>query len=273
MPAETLFDQELLKANRRRALKMAKSGADFLLRAVIEDLETRVSAIQRDFSRVALLDPIGIEDFSSLRRSGKFGEIVPIVLEGRTPEIHAGAFDCAVSLLGLQTVDDIPGTLFTIRSLLKPDGLFIAAMLGGGTLSELRNALIAAETGLYGGASARVVPFADIRDAGTLLQRAGFALPVADAEEVKVRYANLFDLMHDLRAMGAANPLLARSLKPVSRSFFVSAAETYAELYGDPDGRIRATFNILWLSGWAPHGSQQRPARRGSATRSFKDVL
>lgn len=252
---------------------MAKPGADFLLRAVIDDLEIRVSAVQRDFGRVAIVDPVGIEDFSAIQHSGKFGEIVPIVLEERMPEIHTGAFDCAVSLLSLQTIDDVPGALLAIRSLLKPDGLFIASMLGGGTLNELRNSLIAAETGLYGGASARVIPFTDIRDAGAMLQRGGFALPVADADEVKVRYANLFDLMRDLRAMGAANPLLNRSRKPVSRGFFLNAAETYARLHSDPDGRIRTTFNILWLSGWAPHSSQQQAARPGSATRSLKDVL
>jgi SAM-dependent methyltransferase len=270
---EPLFDGELLKANRRRALKIAKPGADFLLRAVMDDLEIRLSAIGRSFDRVALTDPIGIEDFSRLRTSGKFGETVPVSLGFPMESAPDDGFGCAVSLLSLQTVDDVAGALIAVRRLLKPDGLFIGALLGGGTLAELRHALIAAEGSLYGGASARVIPFADVRDGGALLQRAGLALPVADVETLVVRYANLFDLMHDLRAMGAANPLLARSRKPVSRDFFRMAAEIYAEQFGDPDGRIRATFNIVWLSGWAPHASQQKPAKPGSAQTALKDVL
>ena len=173
-----------------------------------------------------------------------------------------------MSLLSLQEANDLPGALIQIRRALRPDGLFLGAIAGGGTLAELRESLLAAETELYGGASPRVAPFTDVRDAGALLQRAGFALPVADVETVTVRYASMFGLLRDLRAMGASNALVARTRRP-SRRLFARAAEIYAERFADPDGRIRATFAIVWMSGWAPHASQQKPLKPGSATVSL----
>jgi hypothetical protein len=156
---------------------------------------------------------------------------------------------------------------------LRPDGLFLGAMAGSGTLAELRECLIAAETELTGGAAPRVSPFTDVRDAGALLQRAGFALPVADVESLTVRYATMFGLMADLRAMGATNTLLDRSHVPATRRLFARAAELYADRFSDSDGRVRATFNILWLSGWAPHASQQKPLARGTGKVSLAEAL
>jgi hypothetical protein len=155
----------------------------------------------------------------------------------------------------------------------EADGLFLAALAGGRTLSELRESLFEAETQLRGGASPRVLPTVEVRDIGGLLQRAGFALPVADRDILTVRYDSAFRLFADLKAMGATNPLVDRDRRPVSRSFLLRTAEIYAERFSDPDGRVRATFEIVSVSGWAPHESQQKPARRGSAQVSLADVL
>lgn len=181
--------------------------------------------------------------------------------------------DLVVSLMALHEFNDVPGMLAQIQRVLKSDGLFLAAFVGGGTLNELRESLLAAETELTGGASARVYPFMDVRDAGALLQRAGFALPLSDVETVIVRYTTAADLMHDLRAMGASNALVQRSRKPFTKRLLQRTSELYAERHADDDGRIRATFNIIWVSGWAPHTSQQQPLKPGSATVSLADAL
>jgi SAM-dependent methyltransferase len=183
------------------------------------------------------------------------------------------SINLAVSPLSLHLTNDTPGVFVQIRRALRPDGLFLAAIPGSDTLQELRDVLLQTEIEMTGGASPRVIPFADIRDIGALLQRAGFALPVTDKETYTVRYDSLFPLMKDLRAMGMANPLSARSRKPLTRAFFVRAAELYAERYADPDGRIRATFSIIYLSGWAPHESQQKPLKPGSAKVRLADAL
>src|ERR1700691_3245789 len=182
-------------------------------------------------------------------------------------------FDLVVSALTLQFVNDLPGVLVQIRRALKPDGLFLAALLGGDTLAELRHSFAAAESEVEGGASPRVAPFADLRELGALLQRAGFALPVTDVDRVTVRYDTVFGLMHDLRRMGATNALLARRRTPLRRATLVRMAEIYAERFADNDGRVRATFEIVWLSGWAPHPDQQKPLKPGSAKTRLADVL
>ena len=181
--------------------------------------------------------------------------------------------DLIVSALALQNANDLPGALVQIRRALAPDGLFLGCLLGGRTLHELRSVLTEAETSIRGGASPRVYPFADIRDMGGLLQRAGLALPVADSEQLTVRYPDLFVLMTDLRAMGASSALVARDRRPGPRSMFLEAARLYAERFADADGRIRATFEIISVSGWAPHDSQQKPARRGSGRVSLVEAL
>ena len=173
------------------------------------------------------------------------------------------SLDLVVSALALQFVNDLPGTLIQIRRALKPDGLFLAAMIGGDSLAELREAFAQAEAEVEGGVSPRVAPFADLRDLGALLQRAGFALPVTDVDRVTVRYASPLALMHDLRRMGAGNALSERRRTPLRRATLRRVLEIYAERFADPDGRIRATFEIVWLSGWAPHESQQQPLRAG----------
>ncbi len=178
-----------------------------------------------------------------------------------------------MSALALQFTNDLPGALIQIRRALRPDGLLLAALIGGATLTELRQSLAAAEAEIEDGVSPRVAPFIDVREMGGLLQRAGFALPVTDVDRVTVRYASPFDLMHDLRRMGASNPLMERRRRPLRRATLSRMVEIYGERFGDPDGRIRATFEIVWLSGWAPHASQQQPLKPGSARTRLADAL
>jgi SAM-dependent methyltransferase len=187
--------------------------------------------------------------------------------------VAAGTLDLVVSALALQFVNDLPGALVQVRRALKPDGLLLAALLGGDTLTELRQAFAAAESEVEGGISPRIAPFADIRDLGGLLQRAGFALPVVDSERITVRYDTVFALMHDLRRMGATNALNERRRQPLRRATLMRMAEIYGERFGDPDGRLRATFEVIWLSGWAPHESQQKPLKPGSARARLADAL
>jgi SAM-dependent methyltransferase len=185
----------------------------------------------------------------------------------------AGSLDLVTSALALQFVNDLPGTLIQIRRALKPDGLLLAALVGGESLAELREAIAAAESEIEGGISPRVAPFADVRELGALLQRAGFALPVVDNERLVVRYDSVFALMRDLRRMGATNVLRERRRKPLKRTTLQAMAQIYARRFSDPDGRLRASFDIIWLSGWAPHESQQKPLKPGSAVQRLADAL
>ncbi|MDU6243738.1 MAG: SAM-dependent methyltransferase [Bradyrhizobium sp.] len=192
--------------------------------------------------------------------------------QGQPAERHPSD-DEPLSALAFQFVNDLPGVLAQIRRALRPDGLLLAAMIGGDTLTELRQSFAAAEAECEGGVSPRVAPFADLRDIGGLLQRAGFALPVTDVDRVVVRYASAFGLMHDLRRMGAANSLVERRRTPLRRATLLRMAEIYSERFADADGRIRATFDIIWISGWAPHESQQKPLKPGSATASLEAAV
>ncbi|MCR4267952.1 methyltransferase domain-containing protein [Nitratireductor sp. ZSWI3] len=282
---EPLFDPHLLIARKKRALQRGDAGADFLMQRAAADLSERLATVERRFDKAAALFCLTGDAAAALRESGKVGDVVrieadPLFLDGEgvvappeTLPLEAASLDLAVSLLTLHETNDTPGLLAQIRRSLKPDGLFLGAMAGAGTLQELRQSLLEAETEISHGAAPRVSPFADVRDVGGLLQRAGFALPVADIESLTVRYATMFDLMRDLRAMGATNALQARSLRPATRALFLRAAQIYAERFSDPDGRIRATFNFVWMSGWAPHASQQKPLAPGSAKMSLKDAL
>lgn len=184
-----------------------------------------------------------------------------------------GSLDLVVSTLALHWVNDVIGALIQIRRALKPDGLFIGAFLGGATLTELRQSLMAAEGEILGGAGSRVSPFADASDAAGLLQRAGFALPVADVDRVTVRYAHPLKLLADLRRMGETNVLAERHPHGLSRALLARTFEIYAEKFADPDGRYPATFEILTLTGWAPHESQQKPLKPGSAKMRLADAL
>ena len=204
---------------------------------------------------------------------GMLGVQFVVAADEETLPFRDASLDLVVSALALQFVNDLPGTLIQIRRALKPDGLLLAALAGGDTLTELRQAFAAAEAEVEDGISPRVVPFSDVRDMGALLQRAGFALPVTDVDRVTARYASPISLMHDLRRMGATNALLERSRRPLKRATLTRMTEIYAERFADRDGRIRATFEIVWLSGWAPHASQQKPLAPGSARQRLADVL
>jgi SAM-dependent methyltransferase len=196
-----------------------------------------------------------------------------LVMDDELPPFADGSIDLVVSALSLQWVNDLPGALAQVRRALRPDGLFLATFVGGDSLTELRESFLTAEAELTGGATPRVAPFADVRDLGGLLQRAGFALPVTDQDRLTLRYATPLDLMRDLKAMGAGNVLRERSRRPLRRSVLSRAMEIYADRASDPDGRVRATITLVSMSGWAPHESQQRPLRPGSAKVRLADVL
>lgn len=275
-----LFDRDLLA---RHLARRPPGSTDFVTGLVKDDLAERLISVTRGFERALIMAPDarplplhgrsreGVFDFA--RASTVIAAPGAIRVDPEALDLPREDYDLIVSLLDLQIVNDVPGFLARARAHLRPDGLFLAAAIGGDTLTELRRAMLAAETQLTGGAFARIAPFIPLADAAGLLQRAGFAMPVADVETHLVRYDNAVALMQDLKMLGASNPLAERPAKPVTRGLVTAVAETYAETSADPDGRIRATLDILWLSGWAPHEGQQKPARRGSATVSLARVL
>jgi SAM-dependent methyltransferase len=281
-----IFDRRLLRMRRRRAVAM--SPATFLLDRVADDITDRLATVLRRFDLAVDLGTPGEAVHLALAGLESIGAIVATDADAERLVAHRGlgvaadeellpfrdgALDLVVSALSLQFANDLPGTLIQIRRALKPDGLFLAALLGGETLTELRQSFAAAESEVEAGASPHVAPFADLRELGALLQRAGFALPVADVERVTVRYATAFALMHDLRRMGATNVLVERRRAPLKRATLLRMAEIYAQRFADADGRLRATFDIVWLSGWAPDVSQQQPLRPGSARTRLADAL
>ncbi len=283
---DVLFEPGLVVRRRARALAHPLDGADFLMSRAADELVDRLFTVDRRFSKSAAVKGWTPLVADALASSGKVGDVLRVeagelflgqaqgvvARDDRLP-LDPESLDLVVSLLSLQETDDLPGQLIQMRRALRPDGLFLACLAGAGTLAELRDSLLAAETEISGGASPRVIPFLDVRDAGGLLQRAGFALPVADVDTITVRYGDMFGLMRDLRGMGATNPLLGRLKRPTRRALFLRAAELYRERYADPDGRIRATFNLVWMSGWAPHESQQKPLKPGSGTVSLAEAL
>ncbi|WP_420407363.1 class I SAM-dependent methyltransferase [Hoeflea sp.] len=284
---EQLFDHDLLHRRRQRALSRPQSGAEFLLRRVAEDMAERLTLVERRFEAPVQVHgglPLAADLMQETGKTGAFSfiDLCPFPEpDRRDPKLAAPdlvplephSADLVISPLALHLTNDTPGVLVQMRRALRPDGLLLAATPGAGTLGELREALLAAESELTGGANARVHPFADVRDYGALLQRAGFALPVADLEDITVRYSDMFALLRDLRAMGMTSVLAGRSRKPLSKAVFLRAAEIYAERFSDPDGRIRASFPVVHLSGWSPHESQQQPLRPGSAKARLADAL
>ena len=279
-----IFDRALLRQRRRRAA--ALGPANFLLDRVADDLAERLTTVLRHFDLAVDLGTPGEAVRNALARLESIGRIVAadvmpdaargeifVAADEETLPLGDATLDLVVSALALQFVNDLPGVLVQIRRALKPDGLLLAALLGGETLTELRQSFAAAESDIEGGVSPRVAPFADLRDLGALLQRAGFALPVTDVDRVTVRYDSVFGLMHDLRRMGATNALLARRRTPLRRATLQRMAEIYAQRFADDDGRLRATFEIVWLSGWAPHPDQQQPLKPGSAKARLADAL
>jgi SAM-dependent methyltransferase len=274
-----IFDRALLRLRRRRA--MALGPATFLLDRVAAEMADRLAAVLRRFDLAVDLGTPGTALRTALASLGSVGTMIAADVEGGSTVVadeealpfSDATLDLVVSALALQFVNDLPGVLIQIRRALKPDGLFLAALLGGDTLTELRQSFAEAESEVEGGVSPHVAPFADLRDLGALLQRAGFALPVTDADRLIVRYDSALALMHDLRRMGATNALYARRRTPLRRATILRMAEIYADRFADADGRIRATFEIVWLSGWAPHPDQQQPLKPGSAKTRLADAL
>lgn len=268
------FDRAALARNRLRAERIARRGADFLVTLATDDLAERLDGVERRFDHAAILDaptPAIAQRIGASERVGTLAE-VRTGADGRVP-LAPASVDLVVSVMALHLTADIPGVLAQIARALRPDGLFLGVLPGGDTLSELRETWLAAEAETTGGASPRVAPMLDVRDAGALLQRAGLALPVADVDRLTVRYDTMLDLAAELRAMGMANALAERSRAMLPRATLVRAAQIYAERHGDPDGRVRATFDLVSLSGWRPHESQQRPLAPGSGRTSLADVL
>ena len=246
-----IFDNHALALHRARARRIG--GDAFLLRDASDGLEERLGAVQRSFEhRLKLEEHLNAEERLAAEPEG---------------------FELVTSVLSLHAVNDLPGVLVQARRALKPDGLFLAALFGGETLTELRQSLAVAEIDVCGGISPRVAPFGDVRDLGGLLQRAGFALPVADIERTVVRYGDFSSLVRDLRAMGETNALVERSRKPMRRAMLAAAMAYYAANFADPDGKLRATFDIVYLTGWSPHESQQQPLKPGSAKSRLAEAL
>lgn len=280
-----IFDRALLAARRDRAAP-AFDRHNFLVREVAARLADRLRDINRDFTSVLDLGchcgeltaalpatpKMLVQTDLSAAMLARAGGLAVRADEEFLP-FAEGSFDLVLSCLSLHWVNDLPGTLIQINRCLKPDGLFLAALFGAGTLRELREAWLTAEVETQGGASPRVSPFAEVREAGGLLQRAGFALPVADTEMLAVSYPDAPALMAELRAMGESNALAARRRKPTRRGTLEAAAAVYRERFAGADGRLPASFEILTLTGWHPHESQQKPLKPGSATARLADAL
>jgi SAM-dependent methyltransferase len=266
-----LFDPDQITRN----LARRPSRDNFVRELVFDDLADRLGAHMRNFADAVLIAPDA--DLLPDRVATASGMVsfhrVEAFAGEDFPALPEGNFDLIVSLLHLQAVNDVPGHMARLRARLRPDGLLLVALIGGDSFTELRDAFLSADLAVAGGASARVAPMVQVRDAGALLQRAGFALPVADVETHKVRYPNPIALMAELKAFGAANPLADRPKSFATRTLIARAAAAYAENASDPDGRVRATLDIVWLAGWVPHESQQKPLRPGSATVSLGDIL
>jgi SAM-dependent methyltransferase len=281
---DIIIDPELALARRRRAAHAFTEKSAFMLNIAGEEFALRLSAVERQFPAAAELFGGNGAVGDACLATGKIGALTRIeMVDEARADIRAQSYEdvplaaesmnLVLAPLCLHLVNDLPGSLVRIRRALKPDGLFMAAIPGFGTLSELSDVLIETESRLHGGISPRMLPFAEVRAIGSLLQRAGFALPVVDVENYTVRYGSLFSLMADLRAFGMTNMLAARSRKPLDRAFFLEAARLYQERHADPDGRIRASFSIVYVSGWAPHDSQQKPLKPGSANIRLADAL
>ena len=280
----TLFDRQTVRRHRDRAASTF-ADHDFLHREIADQLADRLHDVKRTFSTA--LDIGGGHGTTTLHPapdtlvtadlSGNLLRQMPGGLRVSADEeflpFGENTFDLVASTLSLHWVNDLPGALVQIRRALKPDGLFLAAMLGGDTLIELRRAFLEAEAETTGGTSPHTSPVADVADTGALLQRAGFALPVIDTDTITVTYSDMFALMRELRGMGEANAVAARSRAGLRRDTLFAAAARYQELYADDDGRIPATFQIIWMTGWAPHETQQQPLRPSSGTTRLADAL
>ncbi len=282
-----IFDSRQLLRQRERASQHARAH-DFLLQRVADDFAERLEVVNRQFATIldlgshhgvigrSMTGRPGAETVVSADTSQRVLDQCAsprVVVDLEALPFHDATFDLVVSGLSLQLINDLPGALVQVRRCLKPDGLFLGAMLGGSTLQELREAFVAAEAAIEGGVSPRVAPFADVRDLGSLLQRSGFALPVVDADIVTVAYPTPLHLMREIRGMGASNMLVERRRKPLRRATLMRAIEIYGERYARADGRVTATFEILTMTGWCPHESQPKPLQPGSAKTRLADAL
>lgn len=286
-----VFDRGLVRVRRDRAA-LTLSEADFLLRESADRLADRLLDVVRTFPLALDLGCHTGQMAPLIQNSGKVGTLFQSdfspVMAAAARAVHAlptlcadeeflpikeESLDLVLSNLSLHWVNDLPGALAQIRRSLKPDGLFLAATFGGETLKELRASMMEAEAETAGGVAPRVSPFVDVREAGNLLSRAGFALPVVDAENIEVTYENIFKLMADLRAMAETNAVLERSKSPIRRATLMRAADIYRQKFADTRGRIVASFQIVTLTAWAPHASQQQPLRPGSAQTKLADAL
>ncbi|MCC7260623.1 MAG: methyltransferase domain-containing protein [Alphaproteobacteria bacterium] len=284
----TIFDPVQRRRQRDRA-SVAFAEHDFLMREVAERLAERLDGLNRNFPmvldlgchtgglRAHIMGKNGIAevvecDLSSAMVAQAGGGLRLVADEERLP-FAEHTFDAVFSVLSLQGVNDLPGVLIQARQILKPDGLFLAALIGGESLTELRQAMLAGEIAEEGGAAPRVAPMVDAQDAARLLQRAGFALPVVESETITATYSDALSLMLDLRGMGEGNALVQRPRRPMKRNTLAAILSCYHEQHENDDGRIPARFDIITLTGWKPDASQQQPAARGSATVSLRAVL
>lgn len=283
-----IFDRAQRARQRLRAARGDFAHHGFLFEAAAERLVDRLDDIARSFPLALELGSHTGQLRDVLGDHPKIGTLVQgdaceamaaqnsglrVVCEEEALPFASEKFDIGLSVLGLSAVNDLPGALVQLRHALKPDGLLLTMLFGGQTLHELRDVLNRATAEIEGGATPYVSPFVDVRDAGALLQRAGFSLPVIDSEPLTVSYENMFKLMHDLRGMGEGNALLARRKHFAKRSVFMRAAELYQQDYADDEGRITATFELVTLTAWSPHESQQKPAKRGSGQVNLNEVL
>lgn len=258
-------------AKTRSAKRQARRGVSFLLKRTAEDAASRLEDINRTFTRAALISSTDLR-----------GEIKPHLRAERHPETFEylenpsaleGQYDLILSLFELQSDDDVPGTLMRCRKHLSPDGMLLIAFLGGETLRELRQSLYAADQQILGGATARIYPMIDYSQAAMLLGRTGLALPVVDMDRLSVHYGEIKSLVSDLRDLGLTNALAARTARTLHRRWLEALTTSYKSHFARDDGKLKATFEIIWMTGWAPHESQQKPLKPGSAKMRLADAL
>ena len=268
---EEIFDRNLYLARLERT---KASRPDILSHSIAMELAERLEPITREFQHACLIAPDPAPIAAALRASGKIGNLE--IIEPAASEIldlKTGGFDAVFDILDLHLVNDVPGTLIQLHRALAPDGLFMACLFAGQTLTELRQSWLEAEELVTGGASPRVVPMIDVREMGGLLQRADFALPVVDLDRTMVRYPDAIALIHEIRSLGLSNPMTGRARKPVTRNLLGEAISIYQQKFSDADGRVRATIEVAWATAWAPHESQQKPLKPGSAKFRLADAL
>ena len=279
-----IFDRQLVRARRRR---YGPDAPSFLSDFAVQELTGRLAEVNRSFEKICALNAVpGLAH--ALKSAGHTGSIVTMdsahgllrpedelsfVGDEEFLPLKPQSLPCILSILSLQLVNDLPGCLIQIRRSLREDGLFLGALMGAGSFGELRQVFIQAEAELSAGVAPRVAPLPDVRDLGSLLQRAGFALPVVDSDKITVRYSDFTSLMKDIRSLGWANPLTQRTRNFLRRDVLLRAGELYHDQFADPDGRIRSTFEVVWLTGWSPHESQQKPLPPGSAKHRLADAL